>query len=188
MTETVLLQLLDAATNADIARWLNVDTFLDTLHELQIRSKDDKATQLAAHRLAGRIRSWDIFEDALTNPQGDFTGASLMLRDIGSNEHAIGVWLETMTIHDDLSTKLAGTPVLLTPTLPPPLFHDPALSVLHDEFVAFVRAYIGVASVLTVLGWADSLPNDHCRERALAVLRSWQDIEGYANVRVCLIS
>ena len=58
----------------------------------------------------------------------------------------------------------------------------PSTAISHGDFLGFVKAYIGVASVLAVYAWSDSLPNDHCRERTLGVLRSWQDIPGYREV------
>lgn len=109
-----------------------------------------------------------------------------MLRDIGSGEQSLGIWLASMTGHDDLVTKLAENP--LYPNSGgayPKLFVRKGLnnsiggmglggSLSHDEFIAFVRAFIGVASVLAVWAWSDSLGNDVCRERTLGVLRLWQ--------------
>jgi hypothetical protein len=50
-----------------------------------------------------------------------------------------------------------------------------------------VRALLGVSSVLGALSWADSVGNDLCRERALAVLVLWQTVDGYREVGLCLI-
>ncbi|KAJ7591444.1 hypothetical protein C8J56DRAFT_1047652 [Mycena floridula] len=180
--ESVMLLLLDAAANADIARYLNIDSFLDVLHEIQLGTNPEKSIRTVARRLASRIRTWDIFEDALSNTLGDFKESSAMLKDIGSEEQAIGIWIESMTLHDDLLTKLSENPVLPSAQYPPCLFRNSGPTISHDSFIAFVRGYIGVACVLAVLAWADSLPNDDCLERCLASLRLWQSLDGYSEI------
>ncbi|KAF7432708.1 hypothetical protein PC9H_004650 [Pleurotus ostreatus] len=52
----------------------------------------------------------------------------------------------------------------------------------HAEFIAFVRAYIGVGSVVGVFAWADSCPESACRERALGIIHLWQNVEGYREI------
>lgn len=143
----------------------------------------DRKTKAAAHKLATRIQQWQILEDALSNTQADFHAAAEFMKDIGTSEQAFGIWLECMTTHPDLVTKLAENPVLpIAHSGPPALLGEGSSAVSHDEFIAFVRAYIGVASVLAVYAWADSLPNDRCRERTLGVLRLWQGVDGYREV------
>ena len=105
-----------------------------------------------------------------------------MMKDIGSEEQSLGIWLASMTLHDDLVTKLSDNPASLQRY--PKLFgRGVSSSVSHDDFIALVRGYIGVASVFAVWSWADSLGNDLCRERILAVLRLWQGVDGYHEVR-----
>lgn len=183
LDEPTVLRLLDAATNVDIARHLNNGYFLGLLREVQENSRIDKPTQLAAKRLSTRIRQWQRFEDALSNTRGDFDDASSFLKDIGTEEQSMGIWLESMIIHDDVVAKLAENAVLPVPHSQPPfLLRDTINAISHDDFVIFVRAYIGVASVLAVWAWADSLGNDVCRERALAILHLWQGVDGYREV------
>jgi hypothetical protein len=187
LDEITVLRLLDAATNVDIARHLDNEYFLSLLREVQEDSRIDKPTQLAAKRLSSRIRQWQRFEDALSNTRGDFDEASNLLKDVGTEEQSMGIWLESMIIHDDMVTKLAENAVLPVPHSQPPfLLRNTLNAVSHDDFVTFVRAYIGVASVLAVWAWADSLGNDSCRERTLAILHLWQGVDGYCEVRICL--
>ncbi|KAL0580747.1 hypothetical protein V5O48_001305 [Marasmius crinis-equi] len=173
-----LSDLLDATANADIARHLNTSAFLDILQEVQGSTSHDTGTQKTARRLASRIKSWDNFEDSLNNTQADFDAATSMIKDIGSEEQSLGIWLASMTLHDDLVTKLSENPSNLQryPKLQGKTASSPAS---HDDFIAFVRGYIGIASVFAVWAWADSLGNDLCRERILAVLRLWQGVDGY---------
>ncbi|ESK95101.1 hypothetical protein Moror_13833 [Moniliophthora roreri MCA 2997] len=175
-----LHDLLDAAANADIAHHFNSAPFLEVLQNIQRDSSQEKKTQTAAHRLASRLQSWDIFQDALTNTQADFAAAIAMLKDIGSEEQSVGIWLASMILHDDLVTKLSENPVFSNSQSYPRLFMRNASSAIsHDDFIAFVRGYIGVISVFAVWAWSDSLGNDPCRERVLGVLRLWQGVDGY---------
>lgn len=96
-----------------------------------------------------------------------------------------------MTGHIDLVTKLAENPIVPNSSgVYPKLFVRNGIigsmsvgaAISHDEFIAFVRAFIGVAGVLAVWAWSDSLGNDVCRERTLGVLRLWQSMDGYREV------
>jgi hypothetical protein len=143
----------------------------------------DQETKSAARKLATRLPQWQILEDALSDTQADFYAAAGLMKDISSSEQSFGIWLESMIMHPDLLTKLGENPVLpIAHSRPPVLMGSSLSTVSHDEFVVFVRAYIGVASVLAVYAWADSLPNDRCRERTLSVLRLWQSVDGYREV------
>lgn len=183
LDELAVLRLLYAATNVDIARHLNNESFLRILRTIQDSASVDKQTQVAVRRLSARIRGWHSFEDALSNTQGDFSESIRMLKDIGTEELSLGAWLESMIIHDDIVTKLAENPVLPIPQSPSPfLLRNSFISVSHGDFINFLRAYIGVSSVLAVWGWADSVGNEVCRERTLSVLRLWQGVDGYREV------
>lgn len=182
LEESTVLRLLDASTNADIARYFNNDFFLGMLHDVQGNPGFDKRTQLAAGRLSNRIHQWHVFEDALSNTRGDFRVSAQMLKDIGNEEHALGSFLQTMMNHDNVVAKLAENPVLPSQSHPPLLLHSTLTSVSHGDFITFVRAFIGVSSVLAVWAWADSLGNDECREQTLAVIRLWQGVDGYREV------
>jgi hypothetical protein len=183
MHELTLLRLLDASTNPSVSRGLNVPWFLGILSTIEITPATDRESKLAARKLAMRLQQWQILEDALSNTQADFHAAAGLMKDIGTSEQSFGIWLECMTTHPDLLTKLAENPVLpIAHSRPPVLLGSRLSAVSHDEFVSFVRAYIGVASVLAVYAWADSLPNDRCRERTLGVLRLWQGVDGYREV------
>jgi hypothetical protein len=184
MHDLTLLRLLDASTNASIARHLCVPWFLGILSTIESAPAADRATKTAARKLATRLQQWQILEDALSNTQADFHAAASLMKDIGTSEQSFGIWLECMITHPDLLAKLAENPVLpIAHSRPPVLLRSGLSAVSHDEFVAFVRAYIGVACVLAVYAWADSLPNDRCRERTLSVLRLWQGVDGYREVR-----
>ncbi|KAF5388182.1 hypothetical protein D9615_000697 [Tricholomella constricta] len=183
MDEEILICLLDAATNVDVARHMNTPEFLDNLQQLQDNSRTDNLSQLAARRLSSRIRDWQCFEDALSNTRGDFNQSWNMLKEVGAEEQMMGIWLESMILHEDIVTKLAENAVLAALQCHSPLHFRNKMNIpSHDAFIALVRAFIGVASVLAVFAWADSLGNDVCREQTLAVLHLWQGVDGYREI------
>lgn len=189
LDETTVLCLRDAAAHIEIARYISEDEpFLQSLEGLQNNSEIDESIQEALKRLLSRLRGWQTFEIALTSTKGDFSGSAAFLKDISMGEHSLGCWLECMFRNDALVAKLGENPV---PTgsrpLPPLLFQDRQPEVSHQGFIRFVRALLGVSSVLGALSWADSVGNDLCRERALAVLVLWQTVDGYREVSFHLI-
>jgi len=183
MDKFIIDRLLDASANVDIARHLRAEWFFDLLHKLRGLSTANREMQLAVRRLTARIQGWEVLEDALSNTRADFNAAASVMKDIGSGENSFGIWLESMVTHQDILSKLAENPVLPNPQCPPSLL-GLSSAVSHDDFIAFVRAYIGVSTVLAVYAWSDSLPNVRCRERALGIIRLWQGVEGYREVIV----
>ncbi|KAL4076344.1 hypothetical protein J3A83DRAFT_4411043 [Scleroderma citrinum] len=181
LDEDTVFALLDASTNPDIARLLDTDWFRSTLESVRELPAVEPEIKKGIRRLAGRLRNWRIFEESLLNPDGDFASAIQFMKDVGSEEKSFGIWLSCMTTHDDLLSIVQNAPSLEwnhASALWDTVFTD----VSHADFLGLVKAYVGVACVLAVYAWSDSLPNDHCRERTLGVLRLWQDVPGYREI------
>ncbi|KAG0702413.1 hypothetical protein DFH29DRAFT_501412 [Suillus ampliporus] len=181
LDEDALFTLLDASTNPDISRLLKAPWFLNVLRAVLALPTVTPAMKRACRRLSDRVGSWTVFEQALSGvPDADYTRAALFLKDIGKEEKSFGIWLSCITTHEDLLEKIRDAPAY-EGVYPLDLMSgsNPSEEITHSEFMAFVRAYVGVASVLAVYAWSDSLPNLHCRERTLGVLRLWQEIPGY---------
>ncbi|KAG1881402.1 hypothetical protein C8R48DRAFT_1862 [Suillus tomentosus] len=181
LDEEALLTLLDATTNPDISRLLKASWFLNVLRAVLAPPTVTPEMKKACRRLSDRVGSWTVFDQALSGvPDADYTRAALFLKDIGKEEKSFGIWLSCITTHEDLLAKIRDAPAY-EGVYPPDLMSGlkPSEDISHSEFMAFVRAYVGVASVLAVYAWSDSLPNLHCRERTLGVLRLWQEIPGY---------
>ncbi|KAH7923670.1 hypothetical protein BV22DRAFT_1015011 [Leucogyrophana mollusca] len=181
MDDITILNLLDAAANADISRHLNNEWFLGLLNSIQANATGDSEVKVASRRLLSRIREWKNFQDVLANDASNYDEAAQFMKDIGSEEQSFGIWLESMITHSDLTSKLCDIPTGALPC-PPPLLDLSSSAVSHADFISFVRAFIGVSSVLAVYAWSDSLPNDQCRKQTLAVLRLWQEIPGYREI------
>ncbi|KAK0461707.1 uncharacterized protein EV420DRAFT_1266438 [Desarmillaria tabescens] len=174
-----ICHLLDAVANADIARHFSTEAFLNVLQDIQDNPISDRLSKLAASRLVDRIKGWGVLEDALSNSKANFETSMKMLNDVGNEEQSLGTWLETMTFHEDLVTKLSENSAPST-QLPPP--RVPSTSIEHDEFIRFVRAFIGVGAVFAAWAWSDSTGAESCRERALAIILMWQGVDGYREI------
>ncbi|KAH9927088.1 uncharacterized protein BXZ73DRAFT_49012 [Epithele typhae] len=180
--EMTLKKLLYAAANPDISRRLNADWFHELLRVVSVDPNNERKLRKDAKKLSTRICGWTTLEDTFSNTQGDFIAAAGLMKDIGTEEQSFGIWLESMVSHQDLVAGLAENPVV--PVTLPRLFSSraPGNPPSQDEFIAFTRAFIGVASVLAVYSWSDSLPDPPCRSRIFGILRFWQNAEGYREI------
>jgi len=189
LDEATVLCLLDAAANVEIAQHFSGnEAFLSILKGIQSNSKTEKSVLDAVKKLHARLRGWQLFEDALTNVDGEFMESASFLKDICTEEYSLGCWLECMVSHENLVAKLGENPILPTPPVLPPLLFQPQTDISHQQFIVFVRAVIGTASVLAVWAWADCIDNElnrerACRERASSVLALWQGVDGYREVK-----
>lgn len=179
LDDGVIVYLLDAAANADFARHCSSDAFTATLMQCIESPTSDKPTKFAARRLLDRIDTWISFEKALLSSEADFSKLIAQITDFGTDEKSLGIWLESMVFHDDFIESLSKHPT-----------SEPgrALCRLENvrdqaEFVAYIRAFIGVASIFVVWAWADSVGDDECRTRSLSIIRIWQTVDGYREVR-----
>lgn len=182
MDVVTIIRLMHAASNVDIARALRNDRSMNIFQQFRDVASS-RETRKDLHRLLARITGWQVLEDALSNTQANFIEAASMLKDVGYEDTSFGILVESMITHSGLGPMLAENPVLPIPQTPPLLLSPSPNPVSHDSFIAFVRAFVGVACVLAVYAWADSVPHNGCRERTLGVLRLWQTVDGYREVR-----
>lgn len=162
---------------------MNEPDFREILDSLAKNVGYDRHIRTLARQLLLRIDGTVVLEDAISNTQGDFTSAATTVKDVTRREMSLGVLLESLVTNPDLVDKLAENPTSLLN--PPALFANANTPVSHDEFIAFLRAFIGISCVLAIYAWADSMPDELCRERSLGILRLWQGVDGYREVRVC---
>ncbi|KAI0089194.1 hypothetical protein BDY19DRAFT_889730 [Irpex rosettiformis] len=183
LDEDTLERLFDSMANADIAKAFNKSWFLELLASISRSSSNNRELQLLAQQLLTRLEGMPIIEDVLLNTQGAFSTAALTIKNLTSQERSFGTWLASMITHRDLLDKLNENPPLSVPSqYPLPLLKNNRIPISHEEFITFLRAVLGVSSVLAVYAWADSLPHQNCRERALGILRLWQDVDGYREI------
>ncbi|EKM59767.1 uncharacterized protein PHACADRAFT_170376 [Phanerochaete carnosa HHB-10118-sp] len=180
LDESTLELLRDAVSNPDVARNFNDPNFKEFLTSMSQNVAYDRRIRTLVQQLLDRIEGMAVLEDAISNTQGDFVGAAAALKDIACQEMSTGTLLESLVAHPDLVDKLAENPALAG--FPPTLFVKGSMLISHDEFIAFLRAFVGVGCVLAVYAWADSLPDERCRERCLSILRLWQGVDGYREI------
>lgn len=195
LDEPTLEFLLEAVTNPDVARKFNNTEFKDVVNSVERNMAQDRHVRSLARQLLNRIDGITVLEDAISNTQGDFSFAASAITDVCRQEMPFGILVESLVTHGDLVDKLAENTVLSTSQTPVSIFANQASSMSHDDFILLLRGFIGISCVLAVYAWADSVPDDRCRERALAILRLWQGVDGYKEVsassaslsRVCLL-
>lgn len=176
------MRILYAASNIDVAKRLDADWFHELVRSISSDPNNSRELRSVAKQLSSRIRGWATLEDTFSNTQGDFETAATMMKDIGTEEESFGIWLGSMVAHPDVLTSLAENPIVPV-TLPSLLSHrSSSTSTSQDEFLAFVRAYIGIACVLAVYAWSDCLPDKPTRLRIFGILRLWQGVDGYREV------
>ena len=185
LDETTVLCLAEAAASFEISRYfLDDPSFMQSLENQVSSAATPKLVQKALKKLIDRIYGWRTFEDALGNAEGDFVASSSFLEDISSDEFALGCWVGCMISREELTQKFASNPV---PSDRYPyfqsLFQGRMTPISHEEFIMFVRALLGVSTVLSMLAWSDSLGNDLCCERTLNFLVVWQSVNGYREVK-----
>ena len=182
MDRPTLLYLLDASANLDVSRQLSNPEISSSIEQIQNGHLYDEDTKRAASRLHKRVKGWESFEQSLSN-ESVYGESARLLKDASVEEASFGILLESLLSHREILDRLLENNSPSQPISHPPRLWSSTELFSHDEFVAFVRTFIGVASVIAVYAWADSVPVDYCRERALAVLRLWQTIDGYREVR-----
>jgi hypothetical protein len=164
MNEDTLDHLLVAAANPDIAKELSAANLPKEL-ETVIRSPGlDPYVKRAAQRVIDRLRGWDALLAVIQEPDLSFAPARGVLRDLGGDEPSFGVALHALVTHPDLAATIA-----------------------EAEGLIELRAWVGVACVLAAYAWADSVPNELCRSRAFGVMRVWQGVPHYREVRVIVV-
>lgn len=185
LDEATVLCLLDAAANLEVAQHFSGnDAFLSILKNIQSNSRTEKPLLDATKKLHARLRGWQLFEDALTNVNGEFMESANFLKDICAEEYSLGCWLECMVSNENLVAKLGENSTFPIPPVLPPLLFQPQTHISHEQFIVFLRAVIGIANVLAVWAWADCIDNQDraCRERASSVMALWQGVDGYREV------
>lgn len=175
---------MEAATNPAIANKLDTPYFTESLQDVASPRARSTSTQPAAHQLARRIQSSLVFEDCLVNPNGDFKTAVAYLKELGRQEICLGTWLISIMSHPNYFTKMKSTENIDSSCVPS-LF-DSGQSMTHEGFMALTKSFIGAASTMVILAWADSWGDDDCMERIVAVLRLWQTVDGYREVFTAL--
>jgi len=177
----ILERLRDAAANPIIARALRTGPALETLQSLRDANSSSRPLKDAAASLVQRVLGWERFEKTVSAPSSDLVSVARWIKDIAAEESTLGSFLLTMIGDESLVSQLERHPVLEQSVPPPSLWESTGLA-SSTELIAFVRAFVGVSCVVAVFCWADSVANKSYTERILAILRLWQEVDGYREV------
>lgn len=193
--ERTLQFLLDTAASYDMVFFLADEVFVQGLRSVQQQADPSDPSRLLAKRLEERLQGWVPFVKALLAPDDaaydpmeghdiDLVASVKWLKDIGSDEYSMGTWLESVILHENILKHILNDQPTTSHTPKRNLWSEHSFMLEYEEFIAFVRTFVGIAATLAVLSWADSVPNDQCRERTLAIVRIWQSAPGYGAVRI----
>ncbi|KZV64689.1 hypothetical protein PENSPDRAFT_757048 [Peniophora sp. CONT] len=165
-------RLITAAANPDIARALLVAEIGDgLLHKY-------------GPQLLQRVNGWNVLSDALWNTQADFKAARAFLQSITNdpNQAALGAVLHALIANEELRERLAENPADPDALVNADCERD---FTSHDEFVSYLRAWIGVASVMTVFSWADAVDGPvvkNALQHITTIVYLWQACPGYSEI------
>lgn len=185
MDKFILSNLLNASNNADIARKIgNSEICLDLLTDVQNNNTSfDKETQLTAQRIRERVQGWETLRDALSGDEESAVQCGQFMKDICLDDLSLGVWLSSLLNDRVLLSQILNVEHSSSTRPPPALWTSPSSAVSHSDLARFIRALVGVSTVLAVLSWVDSLGNDDARQHILSIVHLWQGVDGYRQVR-----
>lgn len=176
------MRLWQAAANADTARYLTSGGLSEAINLICLDNELEPEVRSVAQNYLDRTSAWQTLEDSLLNTRANIDAAVNALCGFTRDDCSFGIWLQNMISHPNVLRKLGENLVLPSSNLPPRLLGQLKVTASHDEFLAFLRAFIGVACVLAVFAWSDSLPDRACQERTLCIIRLWQGVDGYREV------
>ncbi|KAF8492904.1 hypothetical protein JB92DRAFT_3236124 [Gautieria morchelliformis] len=177
----ILERLHDAAANPTIAHALGSTPVLATLQSFQNAHAPSRPAKLAAAALQQRVLGWGRFEKALSSPQPDLVTVAQWIKELASEDMTFGVFLVSMLENDASLLKVSQLPIQEPPVRPTALWSSTSLASFY-EFVAFLRAFLGIAHMMAVMCWANHVADTSSTERILAMLRLWQEVEGYREI------
>lgn len=177
----ILERLHDAAANPRIARALGSTSVLATLQSFRNAHATSRLAKQAAIALQQRVMGWERFEKVLLGPTPDLVSVASWLKELASEDMSFGVFLLSILESETLPLRVSQLPKQDPPLSPTALWNSTSL-VSFPEFSAFLRAYVGLAYVVVVACWAENVADTSSIERIFAMLRLWQEVEGYREV------
>jgi hypothetical protein len=135
----------------------------------------------AINALQARIIGWDRFKRTLLGHPSDISTLALWINELTSDDMTCGSFIHAIIYDDSLSSLIHGYPPP-EPPIDPIALWDATTVTSCSEFVAFLRALLGVFCLLVTLSYADDALMTPCIEKGLAVIRFWQEADGYREV------
>ncbi|GJJ07278.1 hypothetical protein Clacol_001478 [Clathrus columnatus] len=176
----IIERLHDAAAHPSIARCLgspsmmsNLDSFL-TLYTTNLPAKQ------ATIALQDRVRGWEEFEKSIQGGSADIPLLMHWIRKLTSEDITCGIFLNYL-ISDTFSATRREYFLHIDRLHFIPSWSSASL-VTFPEFLAFLKAFIGISSTLAVFSWAVDLGAHECVEKFLSIARLWQEVPAYEKI------
>ena len=123
MDKDVLQRIHECVANIEIVRALQQQApFMDLLSSIAKNGGISQERRILARKIIERMDGVLIFEDAISNTQGDYAKSARTLSEICTSEYSFGIWLQSMITNEDLLDRLAEYPPLAIPLQSVPLF------------------------------------------------------------------
>ena len=143
--------------------------------------KDDKDPKLSRviESLVRRAQGWTTLQDALTSESTDFGQSISWIYDILGEEDSFAMLLQGLVAYTPISNLLNFS----NEATVKPAFTNRTIHYTLPERRAFLRAIVGVGTVIPVFCWANSEGKHLVLQRIIHAFLLWQTEPGYADVR-----
>jgi hypothetical protein len=170
-------KMIVCAANPSFANHLLKPTVMDRLKSLQIGADSRQETLLSS--LISRVEGWKIFEQGLEKEEIQFSRVTSWIHSILGDEESFAMFIQGLAAYQPISRSLEAVPT--SGSVKPLFSHCPAHVSIADRR-SFVRAVMGVSSILPIFCWANSEGKHHCLQRVIHAFLIWQMEPGYAEV------
>ncbi|KAF8528781.1 hypothetical protein BU17DRAFT_79936 [Hysterangium stoloniferum] len=176
----IVERLHDAIANPHIAQALNSTTMMGNLQTFANSHTTTPQTKAAINALQARLLGWERFRQTLSGHPADIATLGLWIKELTSDDMTCGSFIHSLIYDDSLSSLIHDCPPQEPPTDPIALWNSTVTSC--SEIVAFLRALLGICCLLVALSYADDASMIPCIEKGLAVIRLWQETDGYSEI------
>ncbi|KIJ37454.1 hypothetical protein M422DRAFT_33774, partial [Sphaerobolus stellatus SS14] len=171
-------RLYDAAANPIIADALDSEHMSNNIRAFKEAHSSNHAAKTAATNLETRLQGWAKFDKVINGQCVEINGLLEWLKELTSDDMSCGVFLCWM-IQEDMLSKLKNLPTSAI-TSTSSLWSNGGLS--SSDFSALLRSLLGICFTLVVFCWAEDVSATASSERILAMIRLWQETEGYQEI------
>jgi len=171
-------KMIVCAANPSFSNHLLEPRIMEGLKNLQ--SSVDARQKSLLSSLIARAEGWKTFEQSLEKEDIPFLPTISWIHGILGDEESFAMFIQGIVAYNPISEVLKAVP---TPGTVKPLFSLCPSYVSIADRRSFVRAIIGVSSVLPIFCWANSEGKHHCLQRVIHAFLIWQMDPGYSEVQ-----
>lgn len=173
LTERLLL----CTANPAFAEHMREQATMDGLKAL--RDKEGESGKTLLDELITRVTGWTMLVQSLSKEDIDFSGVVHWIYEFLGDEDSFAMFIQGLAQYPAVSKTLQ--PVSETGRVLP-LFTKCPVHVSLDDRKAFMRALVGIGSVLPVFCWANSEGRQWTLQKVIHAFLLWQTDAGYGDV------